>query len=232
MVERGHQAYRARQVLDWIIQRRADAFDSMSDVPKVLRQQLDAEWVIFATRVAYHSTAPDGTDKSVLECHDGRRIECVLMAEQSRRTVCLSTQVGCGMGCVFCASGIRGVERNLSASEIVEQVLRLRNLLPPDEMLTHVVVMGMGESLANFDNLISALDWICSPKNGLGMSQRRVTISTVGLPARILELAGLDRQYHLAVSRPCSDRVVAQHFGSGQRVNWVNRGARSGRCLF
>ena len=86
------------------------------------------EWTVFGTQVAYHDVAPDGTDKLVLECRDGRRIECVLMAEGPRRTVCLSTQVGCGMGCVFCASGLKGVERNLSVDEILEQVLQLRNL--------------------------------------------------------------------------------------------------------
>ncbi len=122
------------------------------------------------------------------------------MAEGPRRTVCISTQVGCGMGCVFCASGLKGVERNLTADEIVEQVLHLRNLLPPEETITHIVVMGMGESLANLDNLIKALDRICSPEEGLGISQRRVTISTVGLPERIRKLAAMERQYHLAVS--------------------------------
>jgi 23S rRNA (adenine2503-C2)-methyltransferase len=119
---------------------------------------------------------------------DGRRIESVLMAEDDRRTVCISTQVGCGMGCVFCASGLKGVERNLSRGEIVEQVLRLRNLLPAEESVTNLVVMGMGESLANFDNLVAALDRLCSP-DGLGLGQRRVTISTVGLPEKMVKLA-------------------------------------------
>ena len=200
MVERGHPAYRARQLLDWVIRQRAESFEPMSNLPKSLRQALDAEWLAFATRVAYHGVAPDGTDKLVLECHDGRRIECVLMAEESRRTVCLSTQVGCGIGCVFCASGLKGVERNLSEDEILEQVLRLRNLLPPEDTVTHIVVMGMGESLANLDNLIAALDRLCSAEDGLGISQRRVTISTVGLPEKMMKLAALDRQYHLAVS--------------------------------
>ena len=198
--KRSHPVYRARQVLDWVIHRRAESFELMSDLPKSLRQELDAEWVTFATRVVYQGVAPDGTDKLVLECQDGRRIECVLMAEASRRTVCLSTQVGCGMGCVFCASGLKGVERNLSIDEILEQVLRLRNLLPPEETVTHIVVMGMGESLANLDNLIAALDRLCSAEEGLGISQRRVTISTVGLPEKIRKLAALNRQYHLAVS--------------------------------
>ena len=200
MAERGYPPYRVRQVLDWIMHRRAQAFEPMSDLPKLLREQLDHEWMVFGTQVAYHDVAPDGTDKLVLECRDGRRIECVLMAEGSRRTVCVSTQVGCGMGCVFCASGLKGVERNLSADEILEQVLHLRNLLPLEETVSHVVVMGMGESLANFDNLIAALDRLSSADFGLGISQRRVTISTVGLPEKIRKLAALNRQYHLAVS--------------------------------
>src|SRR5262245_18994166 len=200
MVERGETAYRARQLLDWVIHRRAESFEPMSDLPKSLRQRLDAEWVVFGTRVFHHDVAPDGTDKLVVECRDGRRIECVLMAEAGRRTVCLSTQVGCGMGCVFCARGLKGVERNLTSDEIVEQVLHLRNLLPPEETVTHIVVMGMGESLANLDNLVPALDRICSAEEGLGISQRRVTISTVGLPEKIRKLAALHRQYHLAVS--------------------------------
>lgn len=199
MVERGHPSYHGRQVLRWIFDRRAENFAGMSDLPKRLRDELSAEWSIFSTTIALHDVSPDGTEKLLLACHDGRRIECVLMAEADRRTVCISTQVGCGMGCVFCASGLKGVERNLTRGEIVEQVLRLRNLLPPDERLTNLVVMGMGESLANLDHLIAALDWICSP-DGLGMGQRRVTISTVGLPEKMRKLAEMDRQYHLAVS--------------------------------
>jgi 23S rRNA (adenine2503-C2)-methyltransferase len=200
MIERGEPAYRARQVLDWVIRRRAESFEPMSDLPRSLRQQLDVEWMVFGTRVVYHDVAPDGTDKLVLACRDGRRIECVLMTEGPRRTVCLSTQVGCGMGCVFCASGLKGVERNLTRDEILEQVLHLRNLLPAEETVTHIVVMGMGESLANLNNLVAALDRLCSAEEGLGISQRRVTISTVGLPEKIRKLAELDRHYHLAIS--------------------------------
>ncbi len=199
MVERGHRPYHARQVYRWIFERRAEGFEGMSDVPKRLRDELEEHWSVFSTSVSTHHVAPDGTDKLLLECRDGRRVECVLMAEQDRRTVCISTQVGCGMGCVFCASGLKGVERNLTKGEIVEQVVRLRNLLPAGERLTNLVVMGMGESLANLDNLIPALDWICS-NEGLGMGQRRVTISTVGLPEKMRKLAAMDRSYNLAVS--------------------------------
>ena len=199
IADRGHAPYRARQVLRWVFERRAETFEAMSDVPKALRTDLEGDWTVFGTSVAHHHVAPDGTEKLLLRCGDGKTIECVLMAEGGRRTVCVSSQVGCGMGCVFCASGLRGVERNLNRGEIVEQVLRLRNLLPADERLTNLVVMGMGESLANLDNLIPALDRICGAE-GLTFGQRRVTISTVGLPDKMRKLAELDRQYHLAVS--------------------------------
>ena len=199
IVARGYPAYRAKQVIRWVAERRAESFGMMSDVPKRLREELETEWTVFATTIDHRDTSPDGTDKLLLACDDGKRVECVLMAEDDRRTVCISTQVGCGMGCVFCASGMKGVVRNLTKGELLEQVLRLRNLLPVDERLTNLVVMGMGESLANLDNLIPALDWLCSP-DGLGMGQRRITISTVGLPEKIVKLAEMDRQYNLAVS--------------------------------
>src|SRR5262249_14694912 len=122
-----------------------------------------------------------------------------LLQEAGRNTTCISTQVGCGMGCVFCASGLGGVARNLTPGELLEQLLRLRNLLPAGERLTHIVVMGMGEPLANLDNLREALAVPPAP-DGLGLSARHVTISTVGLPAKMRRLAALGKHYHLAVS--------------------------------
>lgn len=195
----GAPKFHARQILRWVYDRRAESFTTMSDLPKRLREALARDWCVFQGEVANHGIAPDGTDKLLITLRDGKRIECVLMAEDDRRTVCISSQVGCGMGCVFCASGLRGVERNLTRGEMLEQVLRLRNLLPDGERLTNLVVMGMGESLANMDNLIPALDTLSSPE-GLGLGQRRITISTVGLPEKMRKLAELDRQYHLAVS--------------------------------
>src|SRR5439155_8231790 len=137
--------------------------------------------------------------KLLLALQDGGQVECVLIQDESRRTACISTQVGCGMGCVFCASGLNGVERNLTVGEILEQLVRLRNLLPAEERLTHIVVMGMGEPLANLDNLLAALE-IAGHKDGLGIGARHITISTVGLPAKIRRLAETGKQYHLAVS--------------------------------
>jgi 23S rRNA (adenine2503-C2)-methyltransferase len=190
---------RARQLRRWIIVGRAESFDAMTDVPRLLRRAMAQEFVTLSTRVAHHSEAADGTHKLVLRLADHQSIECVLIQEGKRRTACISTQVGCGMGCVFCASGLNGVARNLTAGEILEQLVRLRNLLPADQRLTHIVVMGMGEPLANLDSLLNALE-VAGAKDGLNIGARHVTISTVGLPAKIRRLADLGKQYHLAVS--------------------------------
>src|SRR5581483_10723109 len=199
LAARGQPPLRAKQVRRWVVAGRAESFDAMTDLPRDLRTQIAADWSPLGSHVVRHLRSSDGTQKLLLRLHDGGLIECVLIPEADRRTACISTQVGCGMGCVFCASGLDGVARNLSAGEILEQLIRLRNLLPPAERLTNIVVMGMGESLANLDALIPALDRICSP-SGLGLSPRRVTISTVGLPEKMRKLAELDRPYHLAVS--------------------------------
>jgi len=155
--------------------------------------------VIFSSRIARHQESSDGTEKLLIALRDGEKVECVLMREDDRRTICISTQVGCGMGCVFCASGLLGLSRNLSAGEIVEQILRLDRLLPPLERITNIVVMGMGEPLANLPYLLKALGTL-DEKGGLGLSPRRITVSTVGLPEKIRELARLGKPYNLAVS--------------------------------
>ena len=145
--------------------------------------------------------------KLLLQLTDGEQIECVLLRDGARRTICISTQVGCAMGCVFCASGLNGVARNLTAGEIVEQMLLLDRLLPADERLSHIVVMGMGEPLANLDRLLLALAEASSP-TGLGISARRITISTVGLPPAMRRLAELGCHYNLAVSLHAPDDAL------------------------
>jgi 23S rRNA (adenine2503-C2)-methyltransferase len=195
----GEQAYRADQIRKWIFGKRVHDFESMTDLSAGLRQKLAASFVIFSAHIAQHQKSADGTEKLLVELHDGENVECVLMREDDRRTICISTQVGCGMGCVFCASGLLGLSRNLSAGEIVEQILRLDRLLPPLERITNIVVMGMGEPLANLPNLLKALATL-DEKGGLGLSPRRITISTVGLPEKIRELAHLGKPYNLAVS--------------------------------
>lgn len=202
--ERGQSAFRIKQIRKQIIGNRAESFASMTDLPVALREELARDWAVFATEIAADPVASDGTRKLLLRLHDGRLIECVLLSEADRRTACISTQVGCGMGCVFCASGLDGVARNLTAWEILEQLIRLRNLLPPGERLTHCVVMGMGEPLANLPALLDALA-VAGRKDGLDLGQRHITISTVGLPAKIRQLAEIKKQYHLAVSLHAPD---------------------------
>jgi 23S rRNA (adenine2503-C2)-methyltransferase len=199
MTEQGLPAYRAGQVWRWLFEKRANEFEQMSDLPKAMRGLLAENFRIWTTTVAFHQTAADGTEKLLVELADRQQIECVLIREGKRRTVCISTQVGCAMGCVFCASGLEGVARNLTTGEIVEQMLRLARLLPDDERISNIVVMGMGEPLANLDELLAALDVASSP-DGLGIGARRITVSTVGLPPAIDRLAELDLHYHLAVS--------------------------------
>jgi 23S rRNA (adenine2503-C2)-methyltransferase len=199
LTARGHPPYRARQIREGVYRHRADSWDTLRGLPRALRGELSAAFPFWTTRVADHRAARDGTEKLLLELSDGGRIECVLLRDGARRSICISTQVGCAMGCVFCASGLLGVQRNLSTGEIVEQMLRLQGLLPLEERLSHIVVMGMGEPLANLDQLLPALDE-ARREDALGISTRRITISTVGIPAAIRRLARHTHHYHLAVS--------------------------------
>lgn len=197
--ERGYPAFRATQIWKWLFEGRADSFEDMTDLPKKLRQELSESLLLWSSKVVAHLESEDGTEKLLLEMADGGRIECVLLREENRRSICVSSQVGCGMGCVFCASGLDGVDRNLTKGEILEQMLRLQRLLPSEERLSHIVMMGMGEPLANLSNVLGALDIARHPE-GLGISPRRITISTVGLPAAIDRLAEHEIPFHLAVS--------------------------------
>lgn len=184
----------------------------MTDLPEALRAELAEEYQIWTSRVAAHKKDDDGTEKLLFELSDQQKIETVLIREGIRRTICVSTQVGCAMGCVFCATGIDGVVRNLTHGEIIEQMLRISRLLPESDnprspeadRLSHIVVMGMGEPLANLDSLLPALA-DAESNTGLGISSRRITISTVGLPAAIDRLTDMGCKYSLAVSLHAAD---------------------------
>ena len=197
--EHGVPGFRADQIRRWIFGKRVHSFAEMHDLPASLRASLSEQFSLFPAEVSAHQVASDRTEKLLLQLTDGEYVECVLMREPDRRTICISTQVGCAMGCVFCASGMQGLKRNLTTGEILEQVLRLDRLLPREEAITNVVVMGIGEPLANLKALLPALDSL-NDKGGLGLGARRITISTVGLPEKIRELSKLGKAYNLAVS--------------------------------
>jgi 23S rRNA (adenine2503-C2)-methyltransferase len=217
--ERGHGAYRVGQVRRWLFGGRAASFREMTDLPQTIRAELADGFQLWTTEIARHTRADDGTEKLLLTLADGGQIECVLLRDAIRRTICVSTQVGCGMGCVFCASGLDGLERNLSTGEIVEQMLRLQLLLGPDERLSHIVVMGMGEPLANLDALLPALGE-ASRDDGLGVSARRITISTVGLPKSMRRLADAGARYRLAVSLHApNDQLRRQIVPTGEKTS-------------
>lgn len=227
-VQHGLPAYRAGQVRKWLFQKRAAGFEEMTDLPAKLREQLAAEFQPFSTTVAKHHKAADGAEKLLLQLHDAERIECVLLRDDKEHcAACISTQVGCAMGCVFCATGLDGMVRNLTRGEIVEQILHIQRALKGSgvfvtrfgddrtsnkrlptplmrERLSHIVVMGMGEPLLNLDALLPALAEVAG-RDGLGIGARRITISTVGLPAGIRRLARDNCQYHLAVSLHAAD---------------------------
>jgi 23S rRNA (adenine2503-C2)-methyltransferase len=218
--EQGLPAYRARQVRKWIFERRANGFDEMTDLPLALRSKLAEEISLWTAKIAAHHASDDGAEKLLFEQADGNRVECVLLRDdRHHRTVCLSSQIGCAMKCAFCATGIDGIVRNLTSAEIIEHMLQLQRLLPPDERLSNIVVMGMGEPLLNLDAVLSALAAAVSP-DGLGIGVRRVTISTVGLPKGIRRLADENCPYHLAVSLHAPndeirDRIVPANCGVG-----------------
>ena len=199
LADHGQPTFRAKQIVHWVFQRRVTDFDQMSDLPKSLRADLAADFRIRVTGQSALTESSDGTDKLLVRLPDGGEVECVLLRDGARRSICVSSQVGCAMGCVFCASGLDGVDRNLTTGEILEQMLLLQSRLPDDERLSHIVMMGMGEPLANLDRVLGALDVAKSP-DGLGISPRRITISTVGLPPAIDRLAKTGIPYNLAVS--------------------------------
>jgi len=200
----GEAAFRADQMLGWVYARRATTLDEMANLPKALRAKL-AEWaVLFTTSVRDEQASEDGTRKLLLGLADGETVETATIPAGDRRTVCISTQVGCPVGCVFCASGIGGLVRHLTAGEIVEQALHARRRLQPPDASMNVVVMGIGEPLANFDAVVRALE-ILTADWGMALSGRRITVSTVGIPGRIRLLAATGLGVNLAISLHAAD---------------------------
>ncbi|MCP5055761.1 MAG: 23S rRNA (adenine(2503)-C(2))-methyltransferase RlmN [bacterium] len=185
--EVGVPGYRADQVAEWVYRRGVLEPEAMTNLPQELRVQLLADWSFRALEPVREAHSIDGTVKAVLRAADGALVEAVLIPEEERTTLCVSTQVGCPLACSFCATGALGFTRNLDAAEIIDQVLRMRELLPDDRTITNVVFMGMGEPLLNLPNLISAVETLLHPK-AFAMAPRRVTVSTAGIVPKIAEL--------------------------------------------
>jgi 23S rRNA (adenine2503-C2)-methyltransferase len=201
LVELGQPSYRASQVWHWIYDQNAIDFNAMTNLPKELRQEL-SDYLLFSPwdPEAEQYSKDNQTKKVLFKLADDNFIETVLMRYQKRRTLCISTQAGCAMGCVFCATGQMGFFRNLTVGEIVQQVMFFaRELSIQGERVTNIVMMGMGEPLHNYENTLSALD-ILTDEEGFNLSARKITISTVGLVPAIRRYAEEGRQTPLAVS--------------------------------
>ncbi|MFI5320156.1 MAG: 23S rRNA (adenine(2503)-C(2))-methyltransferase RlmN [Myxococcota bacterium] len=183
----GISAYRADQVVQWLYARGVDDPAAMTDLPAELRERLASDYGTRALRVQDPQFSVDGTIKAALVTHDERVIEAVLIPEEGRTTLCVSTQVGCPLACSFCATGTLGLDRNLTTSEIVEQVVRMGALLPEGRRITNIVFMGMGEPLLNLANVVEAVKTLIHPR-GFAMAPRRVTVSTAGVVPRIADL--------------------------------------------
>lgn len=189
--------YRARQVYKWVHRRQVQSFEEMSNVPKTFRRELETHFSLNSLKLAAKDISADGTQKYLWELQDGKRIESVFIPEESRTTVCISSQVGCAMACDFCATGQMGFLKNLTPGEIVEQVIRLQQ--NTGRNITNVVLMGMGEPFLNYPRVIQAGKILCDPE-GLAIAAKKITISTVGVIPRIYQFADEGQPFSLAIS--------------------------------
>ena len=204
LLEHSWESYRARQISRWIYVRQADSFSDMTDLSQSLRDVLSENFTMSRLKILKTESSSDGAKKYLFRLNDGEYIESVLIPEKDHFTLCVSTQVGCLQGCQFCLTAKNGFTRNLTKAEIVSQVRDIANELKESKPLTNIVFMGMGEPLANYDNLIQAIDVITNSDFGLKFSTRRVTVSTAGIVPRLSDL-GRDAQVNLAVSLNATD---------------------------
>jgi 23S rRNA (adenine2503-C2)-methyltransferase len=212
MASWGEPRYRADQIWTWLYRHLATEIGEMTSLSKDLRANLEARTELAVPSVAAVQESLDGeTRKDLLVMQDGEQVEVVLMRYIDRRTACISSQVGCAVGCQFCATGQMGIRRNLSSGEIVAQVLHLeRELQAQNQRLTNVVLMGMGEPLLNYENTMAAI-YRLMHADGLNMGQRRITLSTVGIVPGIYRFTEEDTQVNLAVSlHAATDEVRSQ----------------------
>jgi 23S rRNA (adenine2503-C2)-methyltransferase len=199
--EHGDKAFRGSQVYEWLWSKGAHSFDQMTNLAKPTRHMLDQHFVINHIKVDQMQRSEDGTVKNAVRLHDGLVVESVLIPTDTRTTACVSSQVGCSLDCNFCATARLKRMRNLGPDEIYDQVVAIDNesKLYHNHPLSNIVFMGMGEPLMNYNNVLKAIEMITSPE-GLGMSPKRITVSTSGIPKMIRKLADDEVKFRLAVS--------------------------------
>ncbi|GIN21240.1 23S rRNA (adenine(2503)-C(2))-methyltransferase RlmN [Siminovitchia fordii] len=202
LVERGQKKFRAQQVWDWLYTKRVDSFSEMKNVNRDCLELLDEHFAIQTLKQAVKQESEDGTIKFLFELEDGNLIETVLMSFHYGLSVCVTTQVGCNIGCSFCASGLLKKNRDLNSGEIVGQIMQVQKYLDKrgkDERVSHIVVMGIGEPFDNYTNLMNFLRVVNDPK-GLAIGARHITVSTSGLAHKIYDFADENLQVNLALS--------------------------------
>jgi 23S rRNA (adenine2503-C2)-methyltransferase len=197
----GEPKFRAGQVYEWLWQKSARSFDEMTNLSKPLREKLKEQFAFYGLSDAVIQTSKDGTMKFGIHLHDGRMVEGVMIPDEERNTACVSSQVGCTLSCTFCATGMLKRERNLDYGEIYDQVVLInrKTIETTGRPLTNIVYMGMGEPLLNYDNVMQSIRLITSPE-GLGMAQKRITVSTSGISRGIMRLADENMNFNLALS--------------------------------
>jgi 23S rRNA (adenine2503-C2)-methyltransferase len=213
----GAPRYRGRQLASWIYAKGVTDIRAMSDLPREFRETLAERAEVGVPELERRTPSQDGSQKLVFRYPDGARVQSVLMPDDDRLTLCLSTQVGCGFSCAFCFTGTMGLERNLGAGDIIGQVLGARATLAPGVRITHVVYMGMGEPLANYSATVKSIKLLTDPQ-ALGFSPRRITVSTVGLVSGIEKLAKENLRVNLAISLHATSNEIRD------RIMPVNKG--------
>lgn len=206
MVDKGEKAFRAKQVYEWLWKKSAQSFEEMTNLSKQTREMLQENFVLRPISMHKQQISNDRTIKSAFKLHDEHLIEGVLIPADDRMTACVSSQVGCSLSCKFCATGYMDRARNLDASEIYDQVVAIKNMAENnyDHALTNIVYMGMGEPLLNYANVLKSVEYITSPE-GLGMSPKRITVSTAGIAKMIKKLADDEVKFNLALSLHAAD---------------------------
>jgi 23S rRNA (adenine2503-C2)-methyltransferase len=205
--EAGEPSYRVKQIQEWLWQKHAHSFDDMSNLSKALRQKLVEQFTLPALTLDATQLSEDGTLKTRFRTFDDHMIEGVLIPTTERKTACVSSQIGCSLSCKFCATGYMDRKRNLSFDEIYDQVVMIKQQTEKtyDANLSNIVFMGMGEPLLNYKNVLAAIERITSPE-GLGMSPRRITVSTAGVAKGIKQLGDDQVKFKLALSLHATQR--------------------------